>query len=366
MENEKIMTNPIEEIEVNDVDAVPAEEVVPEVAAPEEVKEEVREEPAKEAPARKAAAPIKLSRMVIDDGNDLVTADIPENRQFAELERMRRDIMQKNICYARVLGVEITDDQKVRMILKRDTIRIVISGDDFFHYSQLKDIEKASENEKFIRYRRKGTHMVDGVVSFIPLAMDFDEGGIPVVVASRKQAMERLQERHFFGRHPDAKVGVTAKASILSTGPRYVTVECLGVESVIGSGSLSAFSYIENVSDEYHAGDGLMVAIEHLEVDKENRTIDIRFSHALVERGTAKVETVSERLLNSRYGAVVTGQNENFYFVIVKGMKFRGIVPKNLYIGTEPLLNGNEVSFLVTGLNKEKNLLIGRCIKTKD
>lgn len=341
---------------------VDAEEVAS-AAEQEEVAADNEAAPVEERTSR-APKKIQLLDGVIDDGNDMVTADMPGVRQNAEIQRMMQDIRRKNVCYAAVKGLEVNGDQ-VRIILKRDTLRIVIPAEDFFHFSQLKDIEQASAEEKFLRYRRKASHYFKGVVSFMPLAMGEDEEtGVPFVIASRQQAMEKLQRIHFFSRNADVKVGSVAKASIISSGPRYAIVECLGVESVIGSGALSAFSYIDDVSEEFKPGMGLMVAVESLNVDRAKHTIDIALSHSLIERSQAKVETVSERMINGRYDATVVGSNDKFYFVIIEGMKIRGIVPKDFFYGTGELVRNDAVVFLVTGINKERNMLIGRCIKS--
>ena len=247
--------------------------------------------------------------------------------------------------------------------MKRDTLRIVIPAEDFFYHSDMKDIEKATDDERFIRYRRKASHMLEAAVSFLPKGIGYDEDGIPFVIASRKQAMDKLQELHFFGPRADVHVGSVAKASIVSTGPRYVTVECLGVESVIGTGGLSAFAYIEDASQEFHVGEGLMVAVEKLDVDKENRTIDISLSHALIERSEAKVEMANEKMMNGRYIASVVAVLPKYYVVIIKGLKVRGLIPLENYNGVDPLLVGDDVVMLVTGINKERNMAIGRCIK---
>lgn len=379
MEN-VVMNNPAMEPEMNAQPVEqPAEQAAPdvieaamqqvdaeEVASAAEQEEVAADNEAAPVEERTSRAPKKIQLLdgVIDDGNDMVTADMPGVRQNAEIQRMMQDIRRKNVCYAAVKGLEVNGDQ-VRIILKRDTLRIVIPAEDFFHFSQLKDIEQASAEEKFLRYRRKASHYFKGVVSFMPLAMGEDEEtGVPFVIASRQQAMEKLQRIHFFSRNADVKVGSVAKASIISSGPRYAIVECLGVESVIGSGALSAFTYIDDVSEEFKPGMGLMVAVESLNVDRAKHTVDIALSHSLIERSQAKVETVSERMINGRYDATVVGSNDKFYFVIIEGMKIRGIVPKDFFYGTGELVRNDAVVFLVTGINKERNMLIGRCIKS--
>lgn len=317
--------------------------------------------------ARPAAPAVTKLGAELEDDNDLITASMPGFDQKAEIDKMDRAIRSKMVCYGRVIGVEIFNRTEVRIVVKRETLRVIIPADDFFYYSTMKDLDKATPEEKLLRYRRKAAHMLTppgAVVSFLPKAMGKDDAGIPFVVASRKESMERLQNKYFFSAKAKAEVGSVAKASILSVGPRYVTVECLGVEAVIGTGGLSAFTYIDDASKEFHVGDGLMVAIAKLDVDRANRKIDIVFSHALVEQLEAKVERVNDRLLGGRYAATVVAVLQKYYVVIINGLKIRGLVPKNGgYFGEDPLLVGDNVVMLVTGVNEEKNLAIGRCLR---
>ena len=363
------------------IEAVAQEtDVAVEVPGVEPVAAEQAEEPAEEAVGdadgaegkstqtpqltRTVPPQIRLDRRhILDDGNDLVMANMPVDTQRREIRQMEMAIAAGTVCYGRIIAVEEVDHKYVRIIVKRDTLRIVIPAEDFFYHSDMKDIEKATDDERFIRYRRKASHMFEAAVSFLPKGIGYDEDGIPFVIASRKQAMDKLQELHFFGPRADVHVGSVAKASIVSTGPRYVTVECLGIESVIGTGGLSAFAYIEDASQEFRVGEGLMVAVEKLDVDKENRTIDISLSHALIERSEAKVEMANEKMMNGRYIASVVAVLPKYYVVIIKGLKVRGLIPLENYNGVDPLLVGDDVVMLVTGINKERNMAIGRCIK---
>lgn len=329
---------------------------------PETASEQSRPEAQKNAPV------ITKLGVEIGDGNDLITAEMPGSNQRVEISKMERAIREKAVCYGRVIGVEVVDHKDVRIVVKRDTIRVVIPAEDFFAFSLMKDMDKESDEQKMMRYRRKAAHMLTppgAVVSFLPKAIGYDNNGVPFVVASRRESMEKLQDKHFFGPRANAEVGSVAKASILSVGPRYVTVECLGLEVVIGTGGLSAFTYIEDASQEFHVGEGLMVAIEKLEVDRENRKVNAVLSHSLVERLEAKVERVSDRLINGRYAATVVADLQKYYVVIINGLKIRGLVPKaGGYFGETPLIKGDNVVMLVTGINEEKNLVIGRCMKS--
>lgn len=314
--------------------------------------------------AHPGAASITKLGASLDDGNDLITAEMPVANQRAEIAQMERAIRKGEVCYGRVIGAEVGEHNKLNMVVKRDTLRVVIPAADFFAHSYMKEIDEETEENKFIRYRRKASHMFGAAVSFLPKALGYNESGVPFVAASRKEAMDKLQEKHFFSSRADVKEGAIAKASIISAGPRYVTVECLGVESIIGTGGLSAFSYIEDASKEFRVGEGLIVAVEKVNVDRESRKVSVDFSHALVERLEAKVETASDRMLNGRYLATVVAVLKEYYVVIITGLKIRGLIPINAYAGTESLIVGDSVVMLVTGVNEERNLVIGRCMRT--
>lgn len=348
----------------------PAKRTSKKKAAVESVVESAdNEAPLNEAAAEKrsahpGAATITKLGASLDDGNDLITAEMPVANQRAEITQMERAIRKGEVCYGRVIGAEVGEHNELNMVVKRDTLRVVIPAADFFAHSQMKEMDKESEDQKFIRYRRKASHMFGAAVSFVPKGLGYNESGVPFVAASRKEAMDKLQEKHFFGPRADVKEGDIAKASIISAGPRYVTVECLGVESIIGTGGLSAFSYVEDASKEFRVGDGLIVAVEKMDVDRDNRKVTVAFSHSLVERLEAKVETASDRMLNGRYLATVVAVLKEYYVVIITGLKIRGLIPINAYAGTDSLIVGDSVVMLVTGVNEERNLVIGRCMRT--
>lgn len=323
------------------------------------------ESPAKEAAPRRLP---KLGRYM-DVGNDLIAAQMPDVVQAADEDEMRRAIRQNRVLYAKVVGIEPMGDDGIKIVAKRNTMRVVFVPTDFFKHSVMKDMEGLTEAQKTIRYRRKANRMLGAIISFIPLEVsEFkDDYGtrIPFAVGSRAAALEELQKRFFF-RPTDqtrVEVGSTTTASILSCGPKYVIVEAFGVEVSMGTGALSAFEYIDDVSNRYRVGMGIPVAVEDLNVDQRNKKVDIRVSHALLERMTAKVEGVSESMIKGRYLATVVSVGDKFYHVVLDGMKIRGVIPKSANITDEMLTVGDKVSMLVHYINKEQGLVIGGCHK---
>ena len=341
--------------------AVEVTEATEEAVAPEKKKAEKKAK----KPAYNSSWPKQVGKM-LDDGNDMISAVDPAEAQHREIDDMKKHIKNKDILHARIFGVEPSKDGKnVTMMAKCGTLRVVFDAEDFFAYSNMKEMEKEDPVTKMQRYVRKGARMLNGVISFIPIDMGKDAEGCPFVIGGRAIAMEALQDKYFFGEKPLAQKGARAKASVLAAGPRYVTVECLGVETVLGSGALSAFEFLSDVSRCYKPGDGLYVIIEKLEIDKANRTVDIRFSHSLLERMTADVPEVNENMKKSRYIATVLHETDKYYIICLDGQKIRGIVPKE-YAKVQPgdpITVGCHVAMLVNNIDKERNMVIGSCMK---
>lgn len=365
VDEEAVMAEAAAEVAASD-DAV-SNDVSPnaEPAAAADDEEAPAEAQEKEVPPRHLP---KVGRYM-DVGNDLIEAPMPDVVQAADEDEMRRAIRQHRVLYAKVVGIEPLGDDGIKIVAKRNTMRVVFVPTDFFKHSVMKDMEGLTEAQKTIRYRRKANRMLGAVISFIPLEVSefTDDYGtrIPFAVGSRAAALEELQKRFFF--HPTeqtrVEVGSRTTASVLSCGPRYVIVEAFGVEVSMGTGALSAFEYIEDVSKTYHVGMGIPVAVESLKVDQRAGTVDLRVSHALLERMTAKVEGVSESMIKGRYLATIVSVGDKFYHVVLDGMKIRGVIPKNANITDEMLSVGDKVSMLVHYINKEQGLVIGGCHK---
>lgn len=319
-------------------------------------------------PAYNATWPEKVG-VLLDDGNDMVEAIDPAEAQRREIAAMNKAIKGKKILRARVYGIEPSKDGKsVTIAAKHGNLRVIFDAEDFFAYANMQDLDKDDMATRIQRYTRKGARMLDAIVSFVPLKISKDAQGVPFVIGGRALAMEALQDQFFFGPNAAAEVGARAKAVVLSAGPRYVTVECLGVESVMASGALSAFEFLADVSEHYKPGDGIMVMIDKLEVDKANRTVNVRFSHSLLERMMADVPVVDEKMKKSRYMATVLHETDKYFIVCLNGQKIRGIVPKE-YAKTvpgNPITTGCRVAMLVNGIDEERNMVIGSCMKVGD
>lgn len=309
---------------------------------------------------------IKLGQF-IDSGNNLIVAESPLDAYTTAILQMKRDIKSKKVCFGTVVGIVETENRdNIIVIVKCNNLSVHIPVEDFCAFTKMDETSSPNGLDMLYRYRQRCDRMHGASVSFIPLVMAYDENEVPYFIGSRKAAMEAQQKVYFFGENPQVQVGSVANASIIATDPRYITVEWLGVETTIGVGKLSAYTYIEDVRNEYKVGEGIRVAVESFELDEENeRVLDISLSHALVEKAEGTVSPVGDWMLGGRFSATVAACLEKYYIVILSTNKSRGIVPVEQYIGSDVLSKGDKVAMLVTGIDKERNLVIGKCRRTE-
>ncbi len=301
----------------------------------------------------------------IDDGNDMLKVDMPEDRRARDLAEMRRCVLITSVrraasCRAESLACVRSVGSAV-VEVTRGTLRIMIQAEDFFHFSQMKGIENDDDATRQRRYLRKAKLMNGAIINFCPYMEAESEDGEVVFAGSRQDAMQLQRNRHFFGRNADVKNGSRAAASILSTGPDYVIAEALGVETSIGAAALSAYEYIDNVAEKYHVGDGIPVVVEDLHVDAENGTVSLRLNRAILERRANPAMNIHSLARGGAYGATVTSVNDRFYRLIVDSGNIQARVA--LTSSDELLTRGDRVTLLVYGYDEKRNYVWGACHK---
>ena len=101
-------------------------------------------------------------------------------------------------------------------------------------------------------------------------------------------------------------------AKIISVSPKYITVECLGIDVKLKISDLE-YGYVSNLNNLYQVGDKIKVIVK--EIDNEKQTLKI--SHK---------DTKEDPYINIRksfteggeYLATVTGFSDNRSFCFIK------------------------------------------------
>lgn len=376
--NENEMLNPTA-VETNEaaVAAAPEENVnAAPVSEPQEAKEATEAAPADEGIDEDGSEAPRATRRFndddlaigafIDDGNDMLHVDMPEDRRARDLAEMRRCIADnkrgpRRFLQGKVFGVRPVQNGSAVVEVSRGTLRVMIPAEDFFYFSLMKGIEENDATTRQRRYLRKAKLMNGAIINFCPYMEAKSDDGEVVFAGSRQDAMQLQRNRHFFGRNADVQNGSRAIASILSSGPDYVIAEALGVETSIGAGALSAYEYIDDVSKKFHVGEGIPVVIEDLNVDNENGTVSLRMNRAILERRANPAMNIHSLARNGAYGATVTSVQDNYYRLIVDVGNIQARVARTA--SDELLTRGDRVTLLVYGYDDKRNYVWGACHK---
>lgn len=376
--NENEMLNPTA-VETNEaaVAAAPEENVnAAPVSEPQEAKEATEAAPADEGVDEEVNEVPRATRRFndddlaigafIDDGNDMLHVDMPEDRRARDLAEMRRCVADnkhgpRHFLQGKVFGVRPVQNGSAVVEVSRGTLRVMIPAEDFFYFSLMKGIEENDATTRQRRYLRKAKLMNGAIINFCPYMEAKSEDGEVVFAGSRQDAMQLQRNRHFFGRNADVQNGSRAIASILSSGPDYVIAEALGVETSIGAGALSAYEYIDDVSKKFHVGEGIPVVIEDLNVDNENGTVSMRMNRAILERRANPAMNIHSLARNGAYGATVTSVQDNYYRLIVDVGNIQARVARTA--SDELLTRGDRVTLLVYGYDDKRNYVWGACHK---
>lgn len=376
--NENKMLNPTA-VETNEAAAAAAPEenvnAAP-VSEPQEAKEATEAAPADEGVDEEVNEAPRATRRFndddlaigafIDDGNDMLHVDMPEDRRARDLAEMRRCVADnkhgpRRFLQGKVFGVRPVQNGSAVVEVSRGTLRVMIPAEDFFYFSLMKGIEENDATTRQRRYLRKAKLMNGAIINFCPYMEAKSEDGEVVFAGSRQDAMQLQRNRHFFGRNADVQNGSRAIASILSSGPDYVIAEALGVETSIGAGALSAYEYIDDVSKKFHVGEGIPVVIEDLNVDNENGTVSLRMNRAILERRANPAMNIHSLARNGAYGATVTSVQDNYYRLIVDVGNIQARVARTA--SDELLTRGDRVTLLVYGYDDKRNYVWGACHK---
>ena len=249
------------------------------------------------------------------------------------------------------------------------SLKLVFDGSDFTAYTTQarRDDEPISQNAR--RQRTYTNHAPMAKFQCVPIQLVYEDSDTerlnPSVICSRSFAMEQLQERYFFGPHPQAKLGGNLIASIMSVNPNGVRVEAGGIETFIPRAELTARQFITDPSLFYKPGMAIDVVIKSLEVNKETRTVHMELSGLMREIELGLVKSVKDFDLSKKPHEVaqVISVTNSFYVVRLLLWSVIGVIRKEDVRGGDELAVGDNVFMEITGVNEATNRVIGLCFK---
>lgn len=148
-------------------------------------------------------------------------------------------------------------------------------------------------------------NMIGAEVKFIILESDKLTNK---AVASRKKAMDLIQKIQI----KKYEVGDKVYAKIMSVYPKYIEVECLGIDIKLKVEDLE-YGYVDNLNKLYQVGDKIKVVIK--EINEENKIL--RISHKEIQEDPYK-NVRKDFVEGAEYLAKVTGYSDNGVFATLK------------------------------------------------
>ena len=238
--------------------------------------------------------------------------------------------------------------------------KLVFEGNDFTAYSGIVKSEDESDSDVLRRQRSYTNHAPGSIFQCVPVKIVRKENGqVDHVICSRAFAMERMQDRFFFGDHPLAHEGGVAYAY-------GVRVECMGIETRINRGQLTSRQLITSAKNFYKPGMKLNVVIRRLVVNKEERTIeDIQLSGVQYEIQQGLVRNVKDFDLAAKPHelAQVVTVTQNFYVVRLTASGIIGLIAHDNIRDNQTLAVNDNVWMEIVRVDEKSNRVLGNGIK---
>ena len=227
-------------------------------------------------------------------------------------------------------------------VVDYEGIRILIPGHEMFM-----DDWPAGEPTPEI-YRIRLSRMLGSTVEFVPAGVDMRERA---AVASRREALKQRQARYYASGR--VKEGILITCRVIGVGNNRVTVEALGVDSIIPSSDLS-WQWFSDVLDLYAPGDLIVARVMALS-QREDGSYAVRLS---VKAASENPDLPALRKLvpGNNYFGIVTGVRDRAIFLRLQA----GANAKTMSYRTREMPCKNDtVCFHVRSVNEEYGMAFG-------
>lgn len=285
----------------------------------------------------------------IRSDNDLLTINdqergiMPADSDDVKWNYMAGAARRKLVLTGIVSGLESMDGNSPVCVVDYEGIRVLIPGRQMF-------LDDWPENEEIpLEHRMRLGRMLGATIDFILVGVDLKNHA---AVASRKAAM--LQRQAKFYATGRVKVGIRVACRVIGVGNNRITVEAVGVDSVISASALS-WEWFPDVTDLYSTGDLVVARVMAIVQDEATGHFSVRLS---VKAATENPDLPALRKLvpGSNYFGVVTGVYDRLIFVRLQA----GANAKTKLYHTKQIPSKlDTVSFQVRSVDEESGVAFG-------
>lgn len=315
---------------------------------------------------RKIAEVTTKSEEILKEDSKKLSA---EEQTLKTLNKLKSAQRTGEILEGTVFGVEPYGDGVDAVILWNDQ-RVMIRDDEYFmpDYSFGEAYPSMSKEDQIDRRRRVLSYQQGARVPFIVKGIertkyvnpDGDSETILVVGASRKEAMNKMKEIHFFANiNNRPQVGDLAEANVIAVREDRAVVECLGIETRIDAFNI-ADGYVENCQEFIKPGDTMPVRIRKLHIDEDTHRVYLTVSGRLND---ASKHIVTIKQGSSYLGKVDHHNKASHVYTIRLANGVSASVHEENVIGGVILTPGDDVSVYVTKVLADEGFVRGGALK---
>lgn len=170
-------------------------------------------------------------------------------------------------------------------------------------------------------------------------------------VASRKKAMEQIRRIQLKKYSKGDKIF----ARIISVFPKFIDIECLGVDIRLKAEDLE-YGYISNLGGLYQIGDKLKVVIKDIDYEKNI----LKVSHKETKDDPYKIARINY-VEGGEYLGIITGYSDNGVFVkLEQGIDTMATLPNWMEMPPSP---GDKVVVRIKRIQPEKRKIYSSLLK---
>jgi len=263
---------------------------------------------------------------------------------------LRRAYASQKLLKGFVSGVEETTTGSIVLLYYHDH-RVIIPVSEM---NLGLDENKDEYGDFKIRELRIINNMVGAEIDFMVLGLDEE---MKSAVGSRRLAMEKKRRWFYFPRNDGSRiitVGRKVEARVVSVAEKTMKIEVFGVECNVHARDM-AWEWVADARDLHRVGDTVEVVVSSLELNEKTFNVYLAVDRKVLLKNEMK-EKLKRCKVQGRYLGEVTDIRGDITYVKLD-IGVNAVAHKctdRRYPGKH-----DKVSFLVTVLDEEQNLVLG-------
>lgn len=275
--------------------------------------------------------------------NDQERGFTPEDSEDVKWNYLSGAMHTHKILTGVVSGIETLENGNIICAVDYEGVRILVPGREMFMDTWPEDSLPS------IRYQVRLRRCLGATIDFMLTGIDFTHRA---AVGSRREALKQRQTRYYGTNR--VKVGSRVACRVIGVGNNRITVEAVGVDSIIPASDLS-WEWFADVSDLYAAGDLVVAKVMEIDQDEETGDYSVRLSVKAASENP-DLPVLKKLVPGSNYFGVVTGVRDRIFFIRLQ----TGANAKTATYRTKEIpAKLDTVSFLVRSVDLEQGLAFG-------